>query len=560
MILQPVIDIAEICALKGVKKAIICPGSRNAPLTLAFARHESIDCLSVPDERSGAFIALGIALKTKEPVVLICTSGSAAYNFAPAVAEAFFLQIPLIVLTADRPKEWIAQLDGQTIFQENIYGSHVKQSYSFPTDYSNNDVTWHCHRMVNEAINKSIEFPQGPVHINIPLREPFYPEKKEEFTYSQNLKTTDLEVFKHKGLDAVSSLNFDDYGRILIIAGQAKFSHELNLLLSKLSKKFKIPILGDIIANLAEVQNIISAQDLFLKQKSGNADLKPELIITYGKSVISKNLKLFLRGVKPANHWHIQSSGDVADTFQSLTKVLRCNPFEFFTHFLDNKKQIADEEFFELWQTTNAEAKTKLHELLHANDEFSEFKAFMLVMDSLPGHVDLHLANSMAVRYANFIGLNKKKGIEVFANRGTSGIDGSVSTAIGAALSTEREVYLLIGDMAFFYDRNAFWQERLPSNLKIVVFNNHGGGIFRMIDGPSQQPELNEFFETRQKLSAKHLAEEYNLSYKICDNFQGLSEGIVHLEEASDTLSILEVETKSEVNERVFKKIIKAFG
>ncbi|MEQ9286544.1 MAG: 2-succinyl-5-enolpyruvyl-6-hydroxy-3-cyclohexene-1-carboxylic-acid synthase [Cyclobacteriaceae bacterium] len=556
MVLQPVADIAEICHRKGIKRAIICPGSRNAPLTLAFSRHPEMECFSVSDERSAGFIALGMAMKSKTPVVLVCTSGSAAYNFAPAVAEAFFAQIPLFIITADRPQEWIGQLDGQTIYQENIFGRHVKKAFVFPSDYHHKDVLWHCHRMINESINTTLEFPQGPVHLNVPLREPFYPEDDEIISFSDELKITNIATFKHESLKWHEQEKPDDFDKILIIGGQGKFSHELNRLLSEVSKKFRIPVVSDIISNLNEVSEVITCQDAFLKHKSNYDELKPDLVITYGKSVISKNLKVFLRQVSPDHHWHIQSAHDVADTFQSLTKIVRCNPFEFFSYFAQKKTRAADQGFFDFWQNENTRTKRTLHSNLHESGEFSEFKAFKLVMDSLPGHIDLHLANSMAVRYANFIGLDHKKGIEVFANRGTSGIDGSVSTALGAALSTDREVYLLIGDIAFFYDRNGFWHNYLPANLKVILFNNHGGGIFGMIDGPSRQPELKEFFETEQNLTARPLALEFDLKYRLCTNFQGLSEGIGALGEPTDRPFILEIETDKAVNKQVYQEII----
>jgi 2-succinyl-5-enolpyruvyl-6-hydroxy-3-cyclohexene-1-carboxylate synthase len=188
LILQPIIDLASICAQKGVKNAILSPGSRCAPITLAFARHPDIQTRTISDERSAAFIALGMAQQLNMPVVLICTSGSAAYNYAPGVAEAFFQQIPLIVITADRPPEWIDQWDGQTIRQTEIYGKHVKGFFQFPDEYGHQDKVWHANRIVNEAINLSKEFPAGPVHINIPLREPFYPEETEIFDFFKKVR------------------------------------------------------------------------------------------------------------------------------------------------------------------------------------------------------------------------------------------------------------------------------------------------------------------------------------------------------------------------------------
>jgi 2-succinyl-5-enolpyruvyl-6-hydroxy-3-cyclohexene-1-carboxylate synthase len=555
MNLQPVFDIAEICARKGIKKAIICPGSRNAPLTLAFARHPKIECFSVPDERSAGFIGMGMALKSNSPVVLICTSGSAAYNFAPAVAEAFFSQTPLIVLTADRPIEWIGQLDGQTIFQDNIFGRHVKASTNFPTEYNLEESIWHCHRLVNEFCNKAVEYPAGPVHINVPMREPFYPEKDEKISYSSEIKITNLEFF-NSNFSEFHNENLYDFKRVLIVAGQDKLDLELAKLLSEISENFHIPVVGDIISNMSHVKNLVSTQDIFLKNKENYSALTPDLIISFGKSVISKNLKVFLRKTKSKNHWHIQSSGDVADTYQCLSKIIRCSPLDYFRYFFQTKKMDLRKNYYDLWLKKNKETQLRLESHIETSEEFSEFKVYKHLLDSLPNNIDLHLANSMSVRYANIIGLKQIRDIEVFANRGTSGIDGSVSTAIGAALATDREVYLLIGDMAFFYDRNAFWHNHLPHNLKIILFNNHGGGIFGMIDGPSRQPELQEFFVTAQKLTAEHLVKEFELGYKLCTNIFELNNGINELMKPNKKPFILEIETLMDVNKRVYKQMI----
>ncbi|MEM9858842.1 MAG: thiamine pyrophosphate-binding protein, partial [Bacteroidota bacterium] len=188
MNLQSVFNLIEICARHGLERAVISPGSRNAPLTIALARNQNIKCRSISDERSAAFIALGIAQQLGKPTLLCCTSGSAALNYAPAIAEAFFQQIPLIVLTADRPPEWIDQYDGQTIRQNEIYGKHVKKSFTIPVDLENKASEIHANRIMNEAVNSSIDFPQGPVHINFPFREPFYPEKEIKFELAPDVK------------------------------------------------------------------------------------------------------------------------------------------------------------------------------------------------------------------------------------------------------------------------------------------------------------------------------------------------------------------------------------
>ncbi len=550
MILQPVVDIAEICYRKGIRQAIICPGSRNAPLTLAFARHGGIACYSMSDERSAAFTGMGMALKSNTPVVLICTSGSAAYNFAPAVAEAYFSHIPLVVLTADRPPEWIDQLDGQTIHQKQIFGSHVKKSFQFPDQYAHQDVVWHCHRMVNEAINTAEEFPKGPTHINIPLREPFYPEDDEQIAYTEALPNIQIDEFA-PAIGCISPM--DEYPKIILVCGQHQYDRALQEALLPLS--VRIPVVADIISNMHGVPEAITTQDAFLKNKANYDDLKPDLVISFGKSVISKNLKIFLRQTQPTAHWHIQPAGDVADTFQCLSKIIRCDPTTFLTRLASEKSFSPAGSFWSLWQNEHKKTVAALRKNIDESEAFSEFKAFETILSALPDRSDIHLANSMAVRYANFIGLQSKKDVEVYANRGTSGIDGSTSTAVGTALLTDRPTFLLTGDVAFFYDRNSLWHQHNPDNLKIVLFNNHGGGIFRMIDGPARQPELETFFETQQSLDGSSFAKEFNIGYCSCHTLEELQKGIDSCVNSKGSF-LLEIKTDSKTNKQVYREVI----
>lgn len=553
MVPQSIIDIAEICYRKGIRKAVISPGSRNAPLTLAFVRHDGIETFSVPDERTAGFIALGMALESRLPCVLICTSGSAAYNYAPAVAEAFFSEVPLLLLTADRPSEWIDQWDGQTIYQHEIYGRHVKKSFLFPSEQQHDGVLWHAHRMINEAINIASHHPMGPTHINVPVREPFYPGSDQVLTPSEQIK-----IIKEERIDMEEiSLNsmtteINQYKKILIVVGQGIQDPELSEALKPLSGKY--PIVADVISNLHELNNIVVHHDVFLRQHKYFDLLRPDLVIVCGMSVISKNLKLFLRKVQPAALWHIKLSGHVADTFQCLTRIIRSGTPQFFQAIHQLSTLSTNEEYHSHWLRINQRTADFLEDQLNDDDRLSEFKAVQAVLKKLPEHCRLHLANSMTVRYTNFFKL-QARGAEVFCNRGTSGIDGSVSTAMGYALSTGKEVVLITGDMAFFYDRNAFWHNYEARNLKIILINNHGGGIFRLIKGPSTQPELEDYFETRQSLTARHLAEEYGLTYFNCNTLDAL-ETEANLFFGSKGCAILEIETLAEQNKAVYDQIL----
>ncbi|MDN5203228.1 2-succinyl-5-enolpyruvyl-6-hydroxy-3-cyclohexene-1-carboxylic-acid synthase [Fulvivirgaceae bacterium BMA10] len=555
MILQSIINIAEICSQKGISEAILSPGSRCAPLTLAFVRHPKINTRTIGDERSAGFIGLGLALKSKTPTVLVCTSGSAAYNYAPAVAEAYFQQIPMVIFTADRPPEWIDQLDGQTIRQQQIYGRHVKKSYELPVDQEHPDAQWHVNRIVNEAINESKSFPPGPVHINAPFREPFYPSTDEAFKFDQDIRIFEEESCTAKLSESQIELFSKKLGnkRILILAGQDTLNIKLLEHLNEFSQKHHVPVIGDVISNCHSADNIIQHQDAFLAVRSNDfrKNLSPDILITFGKSVISKQLKIFLRELDIDEHWHLQIAGEVADTFQQLTKIIRVAPEVFFQEIKSKSSgNEASHTYLMHWKQSNETAGKTFSETFF-NQEFSEFEAVKELMSTLPSNSDLHLANSMPVRYANYVGL-KDKSIEVYANRGTSGIDGSNSTALGTALGTKRITTLITGDMAFFYDRNAFWNNYIPANLRIVILNNHGGGIFGLIKGPSQQPELAEYFETEQPLFAESLSKEYGLDYYHCKTRGELISYLPSFFKMGTKAKILEIETDKNINKRIF--------
>ena len=565
---QPIYDIAELCARKGLSQAILCPGSRCAPLTIAFSRHEDITTRTFSDERSAAFVAVGIAQQIKAPTILVCTSGSAAYNFAPAVAEAYFQQIPLIIFTADRPREWIDQWDGQTIRQQGIYGGHVKKSFTLPEEYDHPDATWFINRTVNEAINLAREFPPGPVHINAPFREPLYPSRDEVIRFTRPVRIIDDPARetrlpeKEKNLLSKSLTSFH---KILLVAGQGDYNESLTKVVARFVKHQRVAFIGDIISNFHRLPQAVHYADSFLAQ-GGEAlrkSLQPELLITFEKSVISKNLKLFLRQNKPQQHWHILESGPAADTFQTLTQVIHSNPQSFFEDLLIAPKKNSAfevqkrENYVRLWEVEERRTERSMLSFFSAPG-LSELHLVRELLKSLPQRCNLHLANSMAVRYANFIGLAAaKKGIHVFGNRGTSGIDGCSSTAVGHTLVSDVPNFLITGDMALLYDRNAFWHNYALPNLRIVVLNNHGGTIFNMIDGPSDLPEKEEYFVTRQSLNAENLATEFEFEYSKLDSLRKVKNTLNVFFQFNGKTKILEMESEGSMNRDIFEQFKK---
>lgn len=558
---QPIYDIAELCFRKNISQAILCPGSRCAPLTLAFTRHPGITTRTFSDERSAGFIGLGMAQASGKPVVVVCTSGTAVYNLGPAVAEAYFGHTPLVILSADRPTEWIAQHDGQTIYQTEIFGKHVKRSYQLPQDYEHPDNLWAINRIVNDAVNLSLQYPPGPVHINAPFREPLYPSTKEDrIEFSADIRI----IHDHPGMPGLSPdpgekirNAWGTFRNVLLVAGQHGRNKETLSAVRAFRERYRVPIVHDIISNLHDGEETIAHSDLFLGQASDNLKemLRPDLLITFGQSLISKNLKTFLRKYPATAHWHIQPAGEVADTFRKLTDVVRGSPGRFLESLTALQPPDAfgsqeQENYYKLWETEERRAVRTLDRFFQEEDS-GELKMVKALLDRLPAEANLHLANSMSVRYANLIGLAAtERDIQVFSNRGTSGIDGATSTAVGHALLSDRPNFLITGDLAFFYDRNAFWHNYPLPNLRILLLNNHGGLIFDILDGPSSVPEAREYFITRQVLNARKLCEEFGFDHLPVDHSRkvaGVLEDFIRMDPVT---KVMELEGGTEENKK----------
>ncbi len=554
MILPHILDIVSVCAVKGIKKAIISPGSRSAALTIAFEHHPDIEVIMVPDERSAAFIALGLAQQSKIPSALVCTSGSALLNYYPAVAEAYYQEIPLIIFSADRPPEWIDQYDGQTVQQKEVFGKHVKKSFELPTRPSTKDESWHSNRIINEAVNESMDLPHGPVHINVPIREPFYPADHETIAFKEPRiieRPTQITSVSDSSLTELAKI-WNTSEKPIVVIGHQDPDSLLSTALSEFSAKTGVIVINDIISNQHHIDGAIMHHDAFLNASNPDIQaLRPDLIISLGKSLISKNLKLFLRDNPAKHHWHIQESTRLNDGLQNLTHQITSSPTEFFKRLGKAELKTSDTNYGKAWKTQDQKAIYWV--VQHTAGSNTEFAGYGQVMKRLPDNSQLQLANSMAVRYANIIGLHNDRAIEVYANRGTSGIDGSNATAVGAALSSSKIVTLLTGDMAFLYDRNAFWHKKSIKNLRIVVFNNSGGGIFRMIPGPTDQPAYESIFETKHDLNAKATAKEFGMDYQAAFEIDSFKKALDSFFEASSQAKVLEYFTDAQNNSESFK-------
>jgi 2-succinyl-5-enolpyruvyl-6-hydroxy-3-cyclohexene-1-carboxylate synthase len=392
---------------------------------------------------------------------------------------------------------------------------------------------------------------KGPVHINVPLVEPLYEELFEELAMD-NMQLANNYEDQQKDFDEVKLLNaVSESSKKVILVGQGFPNQELALVLKSLEQKGFI-ILTDIVSNQHESTSI-SHYDLIIAQATPEIlkTLEPDLIISLGGPVLSKALKLWLKKQKPQFHFRIQQDEFLVNTYDNVTDYLIIDnimPLKFIA-----EQYISENLFLNNWQEINAKAKHLVTDFTQNNQTvFNELVAVKTVLEQLPNQSQLQIANSTAIRYVSYLGLPDKN-LTVFCNRGTSGIDGCTSTALGAALINNKITTLITGDLAFFYDRNAFWNNYIPNNLRVILLNNNGGGIFNLIDGPSGKPELEKFFLTKHALKAKNLAADFGLIYENCTSKNELNEALNTFFEPSETAKILELSFDMNKSAEVYK-------
>lgn len=450
-------QLAALMQAHGVTRCVLCPGSRNAPLTATF--DALFECRTATDERSAGFMALGWAAQCGQPVAVCVTSGSAVLNVHPAVAEAYYRHLPLLVISADRPAAWIGQQDGQTLPQQGVFGTLVRFSGQVPEEDA-----WHANRLINEGLLALRRHGGGPVHLNLPLSEPFFGMSEGELPRERVIRHT---LF---GTDALPDLA--PYQKILVVMGQTadKFPADIPFL-------HGVPVTGDHLgaARLYAPDQLPPDAALCRLTSEEEADIIPDLLITLGGSLVPKQLKHLFRRRQPREHWHISAAGEVADTFCCLTRVIEGEPAAVLRAM--SAPAALSPAFGDRW-----------HKLLSRPVvDLQGFNALSVVRDTLaalPEQAVLHLANSSAVRYAELFPL--PAGVAVQCNRGVNGIEGSLSAAVGYAAGDARLNLLIIGDLSFFYDMNALWLPALHANLRILLLNNGGGAIFHSLSGIPQ--------------------------------------------------------------------------
>lgn len=581
MIKYPIIPVAQTLILSCLKfdffDVVISPGSRNVPLAIGFASNKKFKCYSIVDERSAAFFALGLSQKSKKPTILICTSGSALLNYYPALAEAYYSEIPLIILSADRPEYKINIGDGQTINQSNVfeknilYSNSLKQDCSHATeeiiksnlqkivndkaDYSKieklqKSIQKNNEEIIEIAFNLSINKMQ-PVHLNVPMEEPLYEfndspsisvkvKKKTE----KNLSLTDLDNF-YKEINKAS--------KIMILIGVSDGNILSKKSIQKINSCSSIIVMKEHTSNvfnesfISNIDRLIGPIELQSNSDSLFDELSPEIVISLGGMIVSKKIKSFLRNYKPRKHFHIGNNIS-KDSFYSGVEHINTTANKFFENIDLNK---SDSKYFEKWNQLDY-SKLDLHNRYMKVINFSDLKVFEILTNWIPKKYNIQVANSTPIRYFQLFDLKNKN--MMFANRGTSGIDGSTSTAIGSSVQNDSPVLLVTGDLSFFYDVNALWNNHIPKNFRIIIINNSGGGIFKILPGFKENNLFSEFIETQHNLSARLIAKMFNFNYTRVSTKFGLNLYLRTFFKNSKKPKILEIKTSSVKSTKILKE------
>ena len=490
----------------GVRHAVVCPGSRNSAIVHNFNECPFIQCYPVTDERSAGFYAMGMAQALKQPVVVCVTSGTALLNLAPAIAEAFYQHIPLVAISADRPQQWIDQLDGQTLPQSDALGRFVKKAVSLLEPHDAEE-KW-C--LVNEALLAAMR--GGPVHINVPITEPLFEYSVDELPAERKIAYAAADM-SPATLSHVTRM-FLSATRPMLISGQP-----MNPLLDE-----AVSIVGD------------------------DEEYVPDFVLYIGGSIVSKRLKRFLRKAKET--WVVNNTGEIADTFMNLTHVFQGDGEALADH-IRFMMVMEPHPFIQKWDDLLARIRLQAESYEPAYSELAAVKYF----EHYVGDAEVHYANSSAIRLANSFAQHP-----VWCNRGVNGIEGSLSTAAGFSCVTDKRVYCVIGDLSFFYDQNALWNQNLQGNFRILLLNNGCGGIFNMLPGLEQSPARDQYVAAAHHTSAEGICQQNDIVYISASDMPQLHAGIdTLLNIESDRPVLLEVFTDPYDDEQTLKDYYKTF-
>lgn len=566
--------VIELFKAKGIKHIVISPGSRNAPLTIGFTNNPFFTCYSIVDERSAGFFALGMAQQLKQPTAVVCTSGSALVNYYPAVTEAYFSDIPLVVLSADRPKHLIGIGDGQTINQKNIFENHILYSVNLKLDIKdeNNipgsedlpmlknlegklerflglqkDIQTHNEEEINEAINFAL-VKKGPVHINIPFDEPLY-ETVEKLRVFPKAKKPSVKLKSIEEYVLNECLeDWNSAAKKMILVGVNPPNAIEQKWLNEFAEDDSVIVLTETTSNLHHETFFSSIDQLItpLTEIEKKA-LQPDILLTFGGLIVSKQIKTFLRKYQPKHHWHVDEK-TANDTFFCLTNHLEFTPNQFFLTFLPKITHYVKSNYCDIWKLVKENRLVK-HEAYLKTIPFSDFKVFDILFKNMPENQILQIGNSSAIRYSQLFKISDT--LEVYCNRGTSGIDGCTSTAVGCAVVNEKPTTLITGDLSFLYDSNGLWNNYIPKNFRIIVINNQGGGIFRILPGHKNTENFETYFETTHNLDARHICRMHGITYKSVNKDKPLEYYLKEFFVDDERPKLLEIFTPKDVNDEV---------
>jgi len=535
-----------------VRHAVVSPGSRSTPISLMLAEHPDIEVHLNVDERSAAFFALGLAKALGEPVAMICTSGTAAANYYPAIVEAYYARVPLLVLTADRPHELRYVGAPQAIDQIELYGKHVKWSVEMALPEQTAEMTNYARTVGARAVATAALSPAGPVHLNFPLREPLVPDMKKAKEYRKESSAVLIEdgvrTLAQSHVKALAS-TLTEAKRGIIVVGELKDASVSEAIVA-LSEQLAFPILADPLSLLRsgthKQEQIIETYDTFLRDDIAKEMLNPDLVLRFGAMPVSKALLLFLKKHHSARHLVIDDGAGWREPAGLATNMIYSEVNTFCSDMLNQLSGIRDLTWLQRWQAVNTATKEALYSL-RDDAELSEGKLFLLLNELMPAHSTLFVGNSMPIRDLDTFFFNNEKQIRTLANRGANGIDGVVSTALGVSTVSEHTV-LAIGDLSFYHDMNGLLAAKLQKqNMTIVLINNDGGGIFSFLPQANEKEYFELLFGTPHGLDFAHAAALYGAKYNKVTNWEEFGQ-VFTQSFTIPGLKVIEVPTERESN------------
>ena len=533
--------LTSLLVANGVCHAVVCPGSRNAPIVHNLNEVGTITCHPVTDERSAGFYAIGLAQVTGQPVVVCVTSGSALLNVAPAVAEASYQHIPLVVVSADRPQQWIGQLDGQTLPQQGAFGPLVRRSVQLPEPHCGEE-RWMCRRLVNEALLLATCKGGAPVHINVPITEPLFTFDVERLPEEQALR-----LHRPQSIDTPDSLlpGFMAAERPMIVFGQLPDRVVSGSTIRQLIGNYVV--IAEPLSNSS--YTIVHGNEAvrLLSSSSGEGnvlpfsvdDFAPDYVLYVGDTVVSKNVRRYLRGLQVPSCLLTADAGEVHDPLMSLADIVECPYGQFDTLLASLCGLKVHTPFYDRWQWLLHACSERVDGYEPPFSQMAAVKYFESQLDDLDISLDVHYANSSAIRLANIYASHR-----VWCNRGVNGIEGSLSTAAGFSLASDGMVVCVIGDLSFFYDQNALWNNGLRGNLRIILLNNRCGGIFSSLPGLGSSPAAREMVAATHNTDARGICTQNDIGYLKATTMDEMQIGVVTLlTQQSERPMLLEVFT-----------------